>query len=391
MNTPIKQPNSTSCFQYDQGNTKMQKPKLTRSHNCLGVPASLDEWEAIVDTGINHHSPWSSKTDLVSMAQDADDEWSLQQQIDERAMKVRETKLQEDIDTYNLNNPNPKWLSVNGSTNQSPLFNENDVSYCLTENEFVLEQTLEYIYNDMPAEEDESEDSYADPDYIYPISREDAQKKQAIADARMVAYELAHPVDYSEGHRFTDEDFAHLSGNITMDQLTEVYQEREKKEAEEVEKRLALIDYNASQFTFQEEDADLPDELDTDKNEMNRQQLIQEFCNRNGWNHYLKPEEAEEVEEGELIEAEEHQDEYHYEEQYGDPYQYEEQEDQEQQYDDQYQEQEYDDDDQEKENNEPCLPPKPLRLRREEARDSEDLLEQSRIYAEICKLAQQSS
>lgn len=469
----INQPLSTLCFhQYDQGNTKLQKPKLTRSNNCLGVPASLAEWEAVIDSEINHHSPWSSATDLVSMDKLAQyeldlerDELALEQQtlkytdfvngmsaeefnwvssqleyqwlmpstavwmpmskerrhlqdifiennthfvrtlekmnkqrqIEERAMKVmRETKLQEDLDTYNLNNPNPKWLSVDRLMGQSPLFKENffvnctqesayygGASYRLTkEDKYVLDQqTLQHtdFVNDIF---EEDEDLYADPDYMHPVSREELHQKQAIEDARMVAYELAHPTDYSAGHRFMEADFAHLHDNFNMDELTQIYQEREKK-AEKLQKRLTLIDYNASQFTFQEEEADLSEltdfeiDTDTDKNEINRLQLleinrlqlIQEFCNRNGYNAYLKAEEAKEAEECELIEAVEDHDDQSLD------YQYEDQE-----YE--YEDQEYEV--QDEETDEPCLPPKPLR--REEERDREDLLEQSRMYAEMCKL-----
>jgi hypothetical protein len=482
----INQQLSTSCFQHDQGNTKLQKPKLTRSNNCLGVPASHAEWDAIIDSKINQHSPWSSATDLVSMDQLAQYELALerdelalerdelaleqqaqqytdfvnsmsaeefnwtssqleyqwlmpstavwipmseerrqiqdifmennthfvrtlekmnqQRQIEERAMKVvRETKLQEDLDTYNLNSPNPKWLSSNRLMCQSPLFKENFFTNCtqeiayyscrrkqlLTEEDdedkYVLDQQTLLQHTDFVNDIfEEDEYPYADPDYMHPVSREELHQKQAIVDARMVAYELAHPTDYSAGHQFTEADFAHLHDNFNMDELTQIYQEREKK-AEELQTRLALIDYNATgQFTFQEEEADLSEltdfEIDADKNkinrlqllEINRLQLIQEFCNRNGWNAYLKAEEAKEAEECELIEAVEDHDDQSLD------YQYEDQE---------YEDQEYEDQEyevQDEETDEPCLPPKPLR--REEERDREDLLEQSRMYAEMCKL-----
>lgn len=412
--TSISQPVSTSCFQYDQGNTKLQKPKLTRSNNCLGVPASLAEWEAVVDAGVDHHSPWSSATDLVSMNHELaleHDELALEQQtlqytdfvngmsaeefnwtssqleyqwimpstavwrpmseerrqmqdifmennthfvrtlekmnqqrqIEERAMKVvRETKLQEDLDAYNLNNPNPKWLSGGRLMCQSPLFKENFFSNCtqesayygayrLTEEDaFVLEQqTLQHtdFVNDIFEEDDEEddEDPYADPDYMHPISREELHQKQAIVNARQVAYELAHPTDYSAGHRFTDADFAHLDDNFNMDQLTQIYQEQDQAEDK------------------------TPDE-ENEMDRLRRQQINREFCYRNGWKYEEESEEAEEAAETET-EAEEYQ------------------------YEDQYEDQEED-----------HSPPKPLR--REEERDSEDLLEQCRMYAEMCKLDQ---
>ena len=258
------------CFQH-AGKHVLKKPKLIRSNNCLGVPASLIDWQSIVD---NNQTSWSNMNEALDVELLNMDEIILQEQniyngfleqlsadqydwisrqleyqwliptagwipanddlqktenfkknnehlirTLERITRSRQSSAMQIIqDTYNLKNPNPKWLQHNNANTESdvgksPLFKEN----VIPENIMGIQEPYPnawFLKSNNPAIYDR---------YMMPISREDQIQEKAIVDARNNAFierEIQENISWLMNVRpIDDDDFAKMPFHFNLNDI----------------------------------------------------------------------------------------------------------------------------------------------------------------------------